>query len=166
MNVLKKICGFISGIIIVCLVLIAVILYLPFILGGKSMAVLSGSMEPAISVGSIVSTQKVDFGELKVDDVITYEVSPGVMVTHRIFSIDSSKKEVVTKGDANNTADGAPVLEEQIVGKVIYHVPYIGYISIYLKTPKGILVACIVIAALIIFNFLPEIFKKEEKIIE
>lgn len=164
--VLKKICGLISGLIIIFLVLIAVVLYLPFILGGKSMAVLSGSMEPKIPVGSIVSTQKADFNELKVGDVITYEVSQGVMITHRIFSIDVSKKEVVTKGDANNTVDGAPVLEAQIVGKVIYHVPYIGYISIYIKTPRGILVACIVVSALIIFNFLPEIFKKEKKIME
>jgi len=159
----KKICGFFSTLIVVCLVIVAIVLYLPLIIGGKSMAVLSGSMEPKIPVGSIVCTKAIEFDELKIGDVISYQVNQDVIVTHRINSIDRAKEEVVTKGDANNAVDGAPVTKDQIMGKVLYHLPYIGYISIYIKTPKGIMVVCGIVTLLILFNFLPEIFKKEEK---
>ena len=43
------------------------------------------------------------------------------------------------------------------------HVPYLGYISIYIRTPLGIAAACGVLIVVVLLTFLPEVFKKEEE---
>ena len=148
---------------IVCLVVIAIILYLPFFKGGKSLAVLSGSMEPELPVGSLVSTEEIPFDQLEIGDVITYQLMDRVMVTHRVSEINYETREIITKGDANNAVDAAVVTEQQVIGKVDYHIPYLGYLSIYIKTPLGIMVVCGILVVLIVLNFLPEIFRTDPK---
>lgn len=66
-------------------------------------------MEPDIPVGSVVIVKDVMPKNLKTGDVITYQISEGTMVTHRINSIDKDKEEIVTKGDVNDVADANPV---------------------------------------------------------
>lgn len=159
---LKKVCNILIGIILIILIALAGLLFVPKIMGYDMFAVISGSMEPNISVGSIVYTKPVEFNELKVNDVIGYKLSEDTMVTHRIVSIDDENKTVTTKGDANEVEDANPVSEGNIVGKVNFNIPLLGYISLYAKTPLGIAVICGIVAILIILNFLPEILEKEE----
>lgn len=159
----RKICNFLMTIIMIILVLLAGIMFVPRLLGYQSLAVLSGSMEPEISVGSIVYTKETDPTSLQVGDIITYRLSADTMVTHRIAEINTEDQTVVTKGDANDIVDGSPVAYSDIVGKVAFHLPWIGYISIYIKTPIGIGVICGVLIAIILLNFLPEIFNHEEE---
>ena len=160
---LKKICGFLSTILLIVLFALAVLLIGPNLLGMKSLAVLSGSMEPKISVGSIVYIDDVDPATLQTDDVITYNLGGGTMVTHRVVDVDVENQSIITKGDANDVEDGAPVAFSQVVGKMKMHVPYLGYISIYIRTPLGIAVACGVLIIVVLLIFLPEVFKKEEE---
>ena len=77
--------------------------------------VASGSMEDSISVGDIVII-KLDSSDIETGDVITYK-SGNDFITHRVIQkkIDS----VVTKGDANSSADGE-IKNDAIVGKVVY----------------------------------------------
>jgi signal peptidase len=105
----------------------------PTMAGGHTLTVLSGSMAPALPVGSVVVDRPTATGSLRVGDVITYattdEVSQApVMITHRVIAIDASSSGPVftTKGDANNVADDRPVTAAQVRGKVWYHVPYVG----------------------------------------
>ncbi len=160
---LEKICKVLSTIIMVVLLILAVLLIGPKLLGFQGYAVLSGSMEPDIPVGSIVYDKEVEPEELEVGDVITYQLSDNTLVTHRIISIDESAKEMITKGDANDVEDGAPVSYSNVVGKMSFSIPLIGYITIYGKTKLGIAAVCGVIVVLLLVNFLPEIFKDEEK---
>lgn len=159
----KKVCDFLSGVIFVFLVIMALLMFVPNLIGYKSMAVISGSMEPNIPVGSIVYAKKADFDDFKVGDVVSYTISESSMVTHRVESIDNDARTLTTKGDANETVDGSPVEENQIVGKVAFSVPLIGFISIYIKTPLGIAAGCAVIFVLILLNFIPDLLTKEEK---
>ena len=92
----------------------------------------------------------------KVGDVITYTLLGSTRVTHRIVEIDEVKRQVITKGDANDSVDGTPVPFDNIVGRVAYHAPLLGYISIYGKTPTGIAILCGMVLLLVIFNFLPD----------
>lgn len=161
---MKKVCGILEGIIMVLLALVAAVLLLPKLFGVQTLAVISGSMEPGIPVGSIVFTQEVGEPEkLEEGDVITYVLGSGTYVTHRITENHIEKQEVITKGDANEAEDASPVSYTQILGKCLFHLPLLGYISIYVKTPIGIAVICGIIILLILLNFLPEIFEKEEK---
>lgn len=160
---LKKICGFLSTILLIVLFALAVLLIGPSLLGMKSFAVLSGSMEPKIPVGSIVFVDEVEPATLQMGDVITYNLSGSTMVTHRVVDVDIENQSIITKGDANEVEDGAPVSFSQVVGKMKMHVPYLGYISIYIRTPLGIAAACGVLIVVVLLTFLPEVFKKEEE---
>lgn len=160
---LKKICGILSTLLLVVLAALAALLIVPKLMGYQEMAVLSGSMEPNIHVGAIVYVKETSFDDIEEEDVITYRLSGGTYVTHRVVEIDEEAQTVITKGDANEDVDSSPVAAEQIAGKAAFNVPLIGYISIYAKTPVGIGAICGVLVVIIILNFLPEIFSKEEK---
>ena len=159
---LKKICNALSAMILVVMILIAGVLLLPYAFGYQTLAVLSGSMEPAYHVGSIVFVKKVPADEIKVGDPITFRLSnEATFATHRVVRIDKDKKQFVTKGDANNMEDG-PTSFESLVGRASnISVPLLGYISVNIKTPKGILAATGVIVLIVLLSFLPEIFTKE-----
>lgn len=159
---LRKICDILAGVLLVALAILAGLLILPRCFGCVSLAVLSGSMEPEIPVGSIVFAKEVEPETLQVGDVITYQFGSGTMVTHRIQEILIEEEAVITKGDANDVEDGAPVAFSTIVGKKVFHVPYLGYMSIYAKTPLGIMAICGVIIVLVLLVFLPDVFSSEE----
>lgn len=159
----EKICKIINIIIIVILLVGASLTLGPKLFGDETLAVLSGSMEPNIHVGSLVIVQDVDFNDLEVDDVITYRISEDTMVTHRIIEIDAEKQEVITKGDANDVADGSPVTANNIVGKVKFTVPFLGYVVLNIKTPLGIAGICAVVFVILLVNYIPEIIEESKK---
>lgn len=160
---LKKICGFLSGIILIVLALLAGVLIIPKVMGYEEMAVLTGSMEPEYPVGSLIYVKEKDPETLQVGDVITYRLSGDTVVTHRIVEIDTEAQTVTTKGDANESNDGQPVAFDSIVGKAEFKIPYLGFISMNIKTPKGILAVCGVLVVIILLTFIPEIFSDEEE---
>lgn len=159
---LKKICGFLSGVILLCLAVVAGIMLIPALTGCQNMAVLTGSMEPGIPVGSLISVKETDPQDLAVGDVITYRLSGDTVVTHRITRIDQEAGEVTTKGDANEAEDGNPIPYADIVGREVFHVPYLGFVSIYIKTPIGIAAVCGVLVVIILLTFIPEILEAED----
>lgn len=159
----KKICNILSTLILIILLILAGILFLPRLAGCQEFAVLSGSMEPTIPVGSLVCDKKPDVSALKVGDIVTYQLSGDTLVTHRIIEIDDFSQNVTTQGDANNVADGSPVPYSNIIGVYAFHVPYLGYLSIYGKTPLGITGICVVLILIILLNFLPDALSSDEK---
>lgn len=161
---LKHICNFLTTIILIALAVLAALLILPTIFGFKSLAVLSGSMEPKYPVGSIVYAKEIDPVQLQVGDVVSYTIGVETLVTHRVSQILPGEQQIITKGDANETEDINPVGYASIVGKVHFHVPYLGYISIYAKTPLGIIVICGILIIMILLIFLPEIFDENHKV--
>lgn len=163
---LRKICNILSTFLLVCLAVAAALLLLPRILGFETLAVLSGSMEPEISVGEIVYVRDVEPEELEAGDILTYRIGGNTMVTHRIVEADKVNKLFITKGDANEATDSSPVTYDQVVGKVYFHVPCLGYISIYMRTSLGIAAICGVVFVMLILNLLPELFCKEKKEME
>lgn len=105
---------------------------LPRVLGAVPLTVLSGSMEPAFSPGDLVISQPVDPRTLATGDVITFQpVSDDpTLVTHRVigFTFGGGESRIITRGDANGASD-APIVYDQVMGKVLYSLPYLGYVS-------------------------------------
>lgn len=97
--------------------------------------VLSGSMEPTISTGSIivVNTEK----KPEMNDIITFRVED-VYVTHRIVEINSEGYK--TKGDANQYKDFWTVPGENVTGVVIAQIPFAGYL---LQSQLIVIIVCI-----------------------
>lgn len=99
----------------------------------------SGSMEPNIPVGSVILIKP--SLQYAVGDVITFgpETAKKIPTTHRIVSIQKQAgvTHYTTKGDANEEADQSSIPEKEIIGKVMVHVPYIGYVLHFAKTKLG-----------------------------
>ena len=165
---LKKIWNWVSGILIGIVVLLAVALVGVRIIGLQPFAVLSGSMEPAYHVGSLIYVKDVDYKELEVGDPITYMVSEDTVVTHRIIEVlpDENDPDTIryfTQGDANEHPDGTSVHYKNIIGKPIFSIPYLGYVSSYIQHPPGMYVAIAGAAVLILLVFLPDVFADDKK---
>lgn len=137
-----------------------------FVIGSyRLVGILSGSMEPEIKTGSLVLAQSVPQNDLMVGDIIVYEPikNKNVLVTHRIISINSKDNSFTTKGDASDEPDTDTVDYEQVVGKALLSIPFLGYLAGFLKTSFGIVVIDIFILCEIIIWCLAKNKNKNEK---
>ena len=96
--------------------------------------VLSGSMEPDLSVGDLLLIAERD--DYAVGDDVVYQ-DGHMAVVHRIIAFEDGK--VITQGVANNVPDD-PIDPSVIKGEVVLSVPFVGYLVDLIKTPLGIIV--------------------------
>lgn len=137
------------------------------LIGLTPYAVLSGSMEPELHVGSLVYVRGVDPFELEEGDVVTFMLDEDTLATHRIVEVvpDEGDPEVVrfrTKGDANEAADGSLVHCKNVVGEAVFSVPCLGYVADLVQGPPGCYLAVAACAVLVMLTFLPDLFAEEE----
>ena len=109
------------------------------ILGYEVKIVQSGSMEPAIMTGGIVVISPSSL--YSVGDVVTYgrDTKNSIPVTHRIVEKmgEGRSATYITKGDANEDNDPKAVTSRELIGKVAFTIPYIGYVIQFARTPLG-----------------------------
>ena len=74
----------------------------------------------------------------------------GTPVTHRIIS--QNEKGYRTKGDANKTEDPVPAEASQIIGRVVFHLPYLGYVIHFLKARIPFAAVCIAACLSVLFD--------------
>ncbi|MCD8364429.1 MAG: signal peptidase I [Clostridiales bacterium] len=120
--------------------LVGDVMPMPFGIGVS--VVLSGSMEPELSVGDLViirGTQTVAVG-----DVIVYQ-SGRDLIIHRVVAV--SEDTVVTQGDANNVPDD-PIDISDVKGKLAAHIPGVGKVVRILKKP--VVIVLFLLAALLL----------------
>lgn len=113
----------------------------PSVLGITPLVVLSGSMSGTIEAGDLIFVSPAAPETLAVGDVIAY-LSDGAVVTHRIIAVEAGEDGALrftTKGDANNTADQAPVTADQLVGVYRGRLPGAGDFALFLRSPLGML---------------------------
>ena len=137
MRSLKLIETILSILITIILSLFVCIFLITRLLNVEPFIVLSGSMEPAVPTGSIVFADK-NSKDINTGDIIAFHKGD-ISVTHRVSGIDEDGN-FITKGDANETVDPAPVAREQVIGKCLYMIPFLGYAAGYMRTPAGIAV--------------------------
>ena len=165
---IKRIWNWISSILVAAVVLLAVALVGVRIVGLQPYVVLSGSMEPTYPVGSLIYVKSADYKQLKVGDPITFLVSEDTVATHRIIEVlpdedDPNTIRYFTQGDANDAPDGSSVHYKNIIGKPVFSIPYLGYVSNYIQAPPGKYVAISGCALLMLLVFLPDVFAKDDK---
>ena len=125
----------------------------------KVMIVQSGSMEPTIKTGAIVVVKPSP--EYKVGQIVTFksEGSNKKTVTHRIVEMKDKGGAIafVTKGDANNGTDQREIAQKEIIGEMLFSVPYLGYAIAAAKTPYGFMAMIVFPALIIIFDEIKKI---------
>ena len=134
------------------------------IVGFTPYAVLSGSMEPAFHVGSLIYVKSVDPEDIKVGDAITFRLSgEDTAATHRVIEIDRENQCFYTKGDANETPDASPVPYSSVLGRAVFTVPKLGMFSSWLSSAQGKYAAISGVGLLLLLIILPEILFKDGK---
>ncbi|MEO0252062.1 MAG: signal peptidase I [candidate division WOR-3 bacterium] len=119
----------------------------------------SWSMYPTIKKGDLLIIQGGFEGkDINVGDVIVFKDPRGgsIPIVHRVVykEYDETRGEWIfkTKGDNNITSDPWIVRENYIYGKVIFVIPYLGYIKIYLGNEIGIALTIILLVALLLLE--------------
>jgi signal peptidase len=105
--------------------------------GVKPVFIPSNSMEPEVSAGSIAVIRDVSARDVRIGDVILYDLN-GTDVLHRVIA-EHDDGTFTTKGDDNNTADPQPVQRNQVKGRLVFDVPYAGWAPIWMARALGTL---------------------------
>jgi len=125
--------------------------------------VYGGSMEPAIPVGSLVGISPVHTETVQAGDVILFAppTDTNVRVTHRVIEVVERQNGDVmflTKGDANEHSDSYGVPADNVIGKVSFCVPYLGYFTDFAQSKMGFLVFLVLPATVLVANELVRLF--------
>lgn len=123
--------------------------------------VVTGSMEPSLSVGELILTENVDIETVCVGDVISFRSqsidTKGKIITHRVVEFSNDENgdvRLLTKGDANLSVDGIYVTAANYIGKVVWSSGdgFFSSLMNFLSDRYGFLV-CIVFPSLLILGF-------------
>jgi len=165
MRTVRELMSIMSGMIVAVMVALAVLLVGVRVIGLTPYTVLSGSMEPAYHVGSLIYVREISAEDIDVGTPITFTVSGGAMVaTHRVYELTELDGEVayITKGDANDVVD-PPVKYENVIGSPVFSIPYLGYFSSWLQSGAGVIAGIALAAVLLLTTLLTELLPAGEK---
>lgn len=128
--------------------------------------IVSGSMEPNVSVYDVVIAVNQDISEIKVGDIITFistwDATRGFTITHRVIDVtknEAGEYQLYTKGDNNQTKDGGVVTQNNLVGKIVGRIPRLGKLQEFLATKTGWLIIVFIPAMAIIILDVIKILK-------
>ena len=163
-NNIKKIV-FIIAIIFIYHILLIAVSYINkvdeiSVLGFKAYTITTNSMEPNIRLGDVVIVKNAKQEDIQLGDVITFKRQNDT-ITHRIIDKEENGEQVkfVTKGDNNNIEDEERIKIEQIKGKVVLRVPYLGHLITLLENQIVFLLILFIILIICFFKL-----RKYEKI--
>ena len=131
--------------------------------------VASGSMIPELEVYDVLVVQGHEpFEDLEIGDIIVFNrpSDHNRVIVHRVVSItDDDPITLRTKGDANPASipgTDFPITEEEYIGKVVYTLPQVGYVTQLLKPPINYVIIAVVIGVMVVKQITKR--KKEKKI--
>lgn len=118
---------------------------MPMPLGFGVGVVMSGSMEPELSVDDLIFVVKDK--TLEPDDIVVYQ-SKGILVVHKVVRVDGD--QITTRGTANN-ADDDPIALKDVKGRVVFSIDGIGKIVDFIRNPI-IMIAILVLAVYLLMK--------------
>ena len=73
--------------------------------------------------------------------------------------LDEPAYYFTTKGDANDAVDGSQVYYKNLLGEPVFTIPYLGYLSSWIQTKKGMIISINVALILLLLTFLPDLLR-------
>lgn len=161
MDTVRKIFHFLSTVLLYSLLIIVLIIVVFFgayiidqMIGMKNhedrsplfgvYVIISPSMVPNINVYDAVVSMRVPTEKIEMYDIITFLSKDidthGTPITHRVVGIvetEDGKIGYRTKGDNNNAEDNALIMEDEVIGKVLFRIPMIGYVRSFITSKLG-----------------------------
>jgi len=155
---------FVAAVVLLGLLLVTSLIPIPGNIDIK--IVQSGSMEPSIKTGGLVIIKP--FSEYHIGDVIMFgeDTKTKVPTTHRIVAdeVRSGVFYYTTKGDANEDPDPQQVKQSEVIGKVLFSIPYLGYVLDFAKKPMGFILLIGVPAAIVVFDEAANIWRETKRL--
>ena len=131
--------------------------------------ILTPSMTPNIKPYDVIVDVVVDEpSDIEIGDVITFvssaSLTKGMVITHRVVNIKEENGNLVyyTKGDNNLSPDGAPAQFKNVLGKVLFKIPKLGYLQRFLATKLGWLIVVVIPAVCVIISDILKIFRLQD----
>ena len=159
---MRKAIEYLGFMIAVLIMVSAVFTYLAPHFGWRVDAVLTGSMEPELKVGSLVVSHPVEPEAVELGDIITFHQNTAGKnpISHRVIGIvGNSVSYFETKGDANGSPDPFRVPARDLVGKICFQVPSVGYFTEFLKTPLGFIFGMVIPGLVIIALYISNVWR-------
>jgi len=151
--------GIIKDIIIVAVCVAVIWIGLQAYFGAQNpfYVVSSGSMYPELAMYDIiVISGHIPFDDVKIGDIIVFDrpKDHSKVIVHRVVAVvDDDPTTLRTKGDNNqNSIVGTdyPITSEEYIGKVVYVVPQIGFITKILQPPINYIIIAVIIGIMVI----------------
>ena len=122
----------------------------------RPLVVRSGSMAPALPVGSLALARPAPVEEIERGDVISVVRGDGTRVTHRVVGVEGSGalRRLITQGDANSRPDTEPVTASE-VDRVVLTLPTVGRVLQLRGSTAVHLVAAALVGAALCWSFGP-----------
>jgi len=134
----------------------------------KTFVVLSGSMNPTFDAKSLIVVKPIEASNVRVGDILTFRSSDtsNNNTTHRVVEINNEMGNLsfITRGDANNVNDPVPLYPQNIIGKVSFSIPFIGFLINYASTRNGMFALVIFPASALIAYELIKILMELAKV--
>jgi len=126
--------------------------------------VTSESMVSALQPGDLLVLQGRAAADIQIGDIVVYEDDwyTGAPVVHRVVAIEIVEETYYffTRGDANPHNDPGNRTIDEIIGVVVLRIPYLGSVSMFLRTPAGLGIIALIFIAIIV---LPEVVCKDNE---
>jgi signal peptidase len=153
--------GLAALLVLACLVWVT----LPKVLGARPFVVLTGSMAPALPVGSVALVRPVQADQVRVGDILTFyhpESRSRALITHRVIEVTAvgGGREFRTQGDANDLPDDWVVSQSNVYGTVSDVVPYMGYVTEVIQSRLGFLLLMGVPGSIIVVGEISNIWQQ------
>ena len=138
----KRLSGIFYAVGLIMMLLVVALclpLALPRLLGFEAYAIISGSMEPQIPVGSLVYAKAMAPEEVEAGDVIVFYGGRAgeAVTTHRVVENRNADREFITRGDANAGDDMEARPYESLIGRVEHILPHFGRLSLMMSMASG-----------------------------
>lgn len=125
----------------------------------------SHPFERTLHVGDLIIVQGVNVSDIYAAPypngtiIVFHQLYGDELIVHRAISrtVENGQVYYVTKGDGNSLPD-QPIPADNVVGKVILRIPYIGWLALWMRDSTGIYLILGLIAILIIIEFILPIF--------
>ncbi len=145
--------------IILCAVLIPIIIInctlifkqfsdkdkVPSVGGVFPMIVLTDSMKGTFDSGSLLICRTAEAKDVQIGDIICFYDPVGngtATATHRVMKIETDEAgniSFITKGDASNTEDLAPVPASRLIGVYKSHIAGLGSFALFMQSTPGLI---------------------------
>lgn len=137
-------------------------------LGYQTFVILTDSMEPVIPTGSAVLVKNLkDDEEPKEGDIVSFRVDrlgEDAVFTHYYCGTETEEDgstRYLTQGATAERPDDYITHRQDIIGTYVFHIPYVGRIVLFLKSPFALIELGIIMIIMIIYQLLWDKFDKE-----